>query len=69
MSPFLSRALTVTARPINEVAMIVRKGTLGHVVLNVANLKKSENFYRSFLGLKISARNRETKMTFLSYGR
>jgi catechol-2,3-dioxygenase len=49
--------------------MIVRKGTLGHVVLNVANLKKSENFYRMVLGLKVSARNERTKMTFLSYGR
>jgi catechol 2,3-dioxygenase-like lactoylglutathione lyase family enzyme len=39
------------------------------VVLNVADLKKSENFYRTFLGLKVSARNRQTKMTFLSYGR
>jgi catechol-2,3-dioxygenase len=42
---------------------------LGHIVLNVANLKKSENFYRSVLGLKVSARNKQTKMTFLSYGR
>jgi catechol-2,3-dioxygenase len=42
---------------------------LGHVVLNVANLKKSENFYRSIVGLKISARNRRTKMTFMSFGR
>ena len=49
--------------------MIVRNGILGHVVLNVADLRKSENFYRTFLGLKVSARNRETKMTFLSYGR
>jgi len=49
--------------------MIVRNGILGHVVLNVASLKKSEIFYRTFLGLKISARNRQTKMTFLSYGR
>ena len=44
-------------------------GTLGHVVLNIASLKKSENFYRSILGLKVSARNRRTRMTFLSYGR
>jgi len=44
------------------------KGTLGHIVLNVADLKKSEQFYRSILGLKVSARNLETKMTFLSYG-
>lgn len=49
--------------------MLVRNGILGHVVLNVADLKKSENFYRTFLGLKVSARNRQTKMTFLSYGR
>jgi len=49
--------------------MAVRYGVLGHVVLNVANLRKSENFYRSILGLKISARNKRTKMTFLSYGR
>ena len=49
--------------------MLVRNGILGHVVLNVADLKKSENFYRTFFGLKVSARNRQTKMTFLSYGR
>ena len=49
--------------------MSVTNGVLGHIVLNVANLKKSENFYRSVLGLKVSARNRQAKMTFLSYGR
>jgi catechol 2,3-dioxygenase-like lactoylglutathione lyase family enzyme len=49
--------------------MDVKNGILGHVVLNVADLKKSENFYRSILGLKVSARNHQTKMTFLSYGR
>ena len=49
--------------------MSVSNGVLGHIVLNVANLKKSENFYRSVLGLKVSARNKQTKMTFLSYGR
>ena len=49
--------------------MLVKNGSLGHIVLNVADLKKSERFYRSVLGLKISARNRQTKMTFLSYGR
>jgi catechol 2,3-dioxygenase-like lactoylglutathione lyase family enzyme len=42
---------------------------LGHIVLNVRDLKKSENFYRAILGLKVSARNLETKMTFLSFGR
>ena len=49
--------------------MSVTNGVLGHIVLNVASLKKSEKFYRSVLGLKVSARNKQTKMTFLSYGR
>ena len=44
-------------------------GALGHIVLNVADLKKSERFYQSILGLKVSARNKNTKMTFLSYGK
>ena len=45
-----------------------RNGVLGHIVLNVADLKKSERFYCTVLGLKVSARNSKTKMTFLSYG-
>lgn len=49
--------------------MPVINGILGHIVLNVADLKKSEHFYRSILGLKVSARNLKTQMTFLSYGR
>ncbi len=49
--------------------MKIRNGALGHIVLNVADLKKSEQFYRSILGLKVSARNLETKMTFMSYGK
>jgi catechol-2,3-dioxygenase len=49
--------------------MRVRHAALGHVVLNVANLKKSADFYRSIIGMKISARNRRTKMTFMSFGR
>jgi catechol-2,3-dioxygenase len=49
--------------------MRVRDGVLGHVVLNVANLKKSESFYRSIVGMTVSARNRRTKMTFMSFGR
>ena len=49
--------------------MIVKNGALGHIVLNVADLRKSERFYRSILGLKVSARNSETEMTFLSYGK
>jgi catechol-2,3-dioxygenase len=49
--------------------MTVRDGVLGHVVLNVASLKRSESFYRNILGMQISARNRRTRMTFLSFGR
>jgi catechol 2,3-dioxygenase len=49
--------------------MKIHSGALGHIVLNVADLKRSERFYRDILGLKISARNRETQMTFMSYGR
>jgi catechol 2,3-dioxygenase len=49
--------------------MHIRNGALGHIVLNVADLKKSERFYRTILGLKVSARNRDTRMTFMSYGK
>jgi len=49
--------------------MPVHDRVLGHIVLNVANLKQSEKFYSSILGMKVSARNRRTKMTFLSFGR
>jgi catechol 2,3-dioxygenase-like lactoylglutathione lyase family enzyme len=49
--------------------MRVQNGALGHIVLNVADLKKSEQFYRSILGLRVSARNLKTRMTFLSYGK
>jgi len=49
--------------------MKISNGALGHIVLNVADLKKSEEFYRTILGLKVSARNLKTKMTFMSFGR
>jgi len=49
--------------------MGVKQGTLGHVVLNVWDLRKSEMFYRSILGMKVSGRNPRTKMSFLSFGR
>jgi len=49
--------------------MRISNGVLGHIVLNVADLKKSEQFYRTILDLKVSARNLQTKMTFMSYGR
>jgi catechol-2,3-dioxygenase len=61
--------LTHLAPAINAFSMLVTNGALGHIVLNVADLKKSERFYTSLLGLKVSARNLQTKMTFLSYGR
>jgi len=49
--------------------MKIQNGALGHIVLNVADLKKSERFYRDILGLRVSARNLNTQMTFLSYGK
>jgi catechol 2,3-dioxygenase-like lactoylglutathione lyase family enzyme len=61
--------LTPNDEAIIGAAMIINSGVLGHIVLNVADLKKSERFYRSILGLKVSARNLNTKMTFLSYGK
>jgi catechol 2,3-dioxygenase len=48
--------------------MAIPRGVLGHVVLNVQDLKKSERFYRDILGMAVSGRNARTRMSFLSFG-
>ena len=48
--------------------MGVQKAVLGHVVLNVGNLERAEEFYRDILNMKVSGRNPRTRMSFLSFG-
>ena len=48
--------------------MAIKQGALGHVVLNVRDLRKSESFYRNILGMAVSGRNLRTRMSFLSFG-
>jgi catechol 2,3-dioxygenase-like lactoylglutathione lyase family enzyme len=39
---------------------------LGHVVLKVRNLRRSEDFYRGILGMRVILRLVDPRMTFLS---
>ena len=41
---------------------------LGHVVLKVGDLHRSERFYSSVLGMPIISRNSDPRMTFFSLG-
>jgi catechol 2,3-dioxygenase len=41
---------------------------LGHVVLKVRDLHRSEGFYSSMLGMRIISRNSDPRMTFFSLG-
>ena len=41
---------------------------LGHVVLKVSDLHRSEMFYSSVLGMRIIARNPDPRMTFFNLG-
>ncbi len=41
---------------------------LGHVVLKVSDLHRSEGFYSSRLGMRIISRNSDPRMTFFNLG-
>ena len=41
---------------------------LGHVVLKISDLHRSEGFYSSVLGMRIISRNSDPRMTFFSLG-
>ena len=47
---------------------IVHVQALGHVVLKVSDLHRSEGFYSSMLGMRIISRNSDPRMTFFSLG-
>ncbi|MEE9253412.1 MAG: VOC family protein [Pseudomonadales bacterium] len=42
--------------------------SLGHVVLQVRNQQRAEEFYNGVLGLSICARNEDPRMTFFTLG-
>jgi len=42
--------------------------SLGHVVLKVSDLHRSEGFYSSVLGMRIISRNSDPRMTFFNLG-
>lgn len=51
-----------------EGTMPVEVQALGHVVLKVQDLKRSEAFYSSVLGMHIVSRNSDPRMTFFNLG-
>lgn len=48
--------------------MPVEVQALGHVVLKVRDLNRSEGFYSCVLGMQIISRNSDPRMTFFSLG-
>jgi catechol 2,3-dioxygenase len=46
----------------------VQVQALGHVVLKVSDLERSEGFYSGVLGMRIISRNSDPRMTFFSLG-
>ena len=62
---------TVLAGPVELVrseGAIVHVQALGHVVLKVRDLHRSEGFYSGMLGMRIISRNSNPRMTFFSLG-
>ena len=53
--------------PCKEVAGPVQVQSLGHVVLKVRDLQRSENFYRGLLGMPVSSRVPEPRMAFFAF--
>ncbi len=47
---------------------MIKAGKLGHMVLNVSDLKASRDFYVKVVGLQVVAENEPRKIVFLSLG-